>query len=287
MRLDPAFIQSLTGERTYNLGLPAATSYTSYQYLNFMLKVDPQLNTVYFGLDFEVFDPQLANHANYIEERLTSPFYLKDYFSTLLTEPALKESWKIWSDNHNNTSTYTETRYLMDGSFDEEYVYPEHINEGTLKILPATLELTANSLNDLKRIVELCEQNQLQLFLYISPVHAIVLETYWQNGLWPQYEEWKRQLVQIAPIWDFSGYHHISASSLQTGENYNDLSHYSKKIGNLMLERMLNLHDDQVPSYFGVLLAPDNVEEHLTKLRQDRLRWPEKDKNMAELVVSY
>ncbi|WP_338553669.1 hypothetical protein [Paenibacillus sp. KS-LC4] len=287
MRLDPAFIQSLTGEVTYNLGLPAATPYSSYQYLKYMLKVNPQLNTVYLGLDFEVFDDQLADHVNYVEKRLTSPFYITDYFSTLLSEPALKESWKIWYDNHNHTTTYSETRYLQDGSFDENYVYPANINEGTLNILPTTLELSSNSLDVLKRITQLCEQNHLQLYLYISPVHAIVLETYWQNSLWPQYEEWKRQLVNIAPIWDFTGYHNISTSSLQTGENYNDLSHFSKKIGNLILERMLNLHDEQVPSYFGVLLTTDNVEEHLKELRQNRERWPEKNKKMADLLASY
>lgn len=287
MRLNPPFIESLTGEPAYNVGLSAATPYIEFKYLEYAIKVDKNLKTVYLGLDFEVFQNDYPTHANYDEQRLTSFFYIQDLFATLLSENALKDSRKVLLDNINNTANYTEHRYLGDGSFDETLVYPPNTNESTLGIMPTTFQLSSSSMLYIEKIKELCEQNGLKLYIYISPVHAIILETYWQNNLWDQFEDWKRQLVDIAPVWDFSGYHEISMSSLKHSESYNDLSHFSKKIGELILCRMLNKEADRVPAYFGVYITPDNIEEHLDKLRKNREQWSERDKNMLEVVAVY
>ncbi|WP_419875837.1 hypothetical protein [Candidatus Pristimantibacillus sp. PTI5] len=287
MRLDPPFIESLTGESTYNLGLPAATSYINFKYLEYMLKVDKSLKTVFLGLDFEIFNEQYVNQANFDEKRLKSIFYLQDYFATLLSEKTMKDSRKVLLENLNKTTVFTESRYLGDGSFDETLVYPPDINQNTLHAIPTDFQLTQDSMLYIEKIKELCEQNGIQLHLYISPVHAILLETFWQNSMWADFEDWKRQLVAIAPLWDFSGYHEISTSSLRQSENYNDLSHFSKKIGRLMLYRMLNKETDKVPPYFGVYLTPENIDEHLNRLRLNREQWGGKGKNMFDILGSY
>ncbi|MNJ67597.1 hypothetical protein D3C77_637830 [compost metagenome] len=54
-----------------------------------------------------------------------------------------------------------------------------------------------------------------------------------------------------------------------------------------MLYRMLNKEIDNVPSYFGVYITSDNIEEHLNNLRVNREQWSERDKNMFEVVASY
>lgn len=287
MRLNPPSIESLTGENAYNIGLSAATPYIDFKYLEYAIKVDKNLKTVYLGLDFEVFEKNYLPHANYDEQRLTSFLYTQDLFATLLSESALKDSRKVVMDNINNTSNYTEHRYLGDGSFDETLVYPPNTNESTLHVMPASFQLSSDSMLYIEKMKELCEQNDLSLYIYISPVHAIILETFWQNNLWNEYENWKRQLVDIAPVWDFSGYHEISMSSLKKEGSYNDLSHFSKKMGDLMLYRMLNKEIDNVPSYFGVYITSDNIEEHLNNLRVNREQWSERDKNMFEVVASY
>ncbi|MWV46299.1 hypothetical protein GRF59_22090 [Paenibacillus sp. HJL G12] len=287
MRLNPPLIKSLTGDNTYNLGLSAATPYIDLNYLQYVIKVDQNLKTVFLGLDFEVFDNNYPNHVSFNEKRLNSSFYTQDLFTTLLSETALKESRKVVMDNLNKTTDFTETRYLGDGSFDENLVYPPYTNQNTLQTLPTSFQLSASSMLYVKKMKELCEQNGLKLYIYISPVHAIILETYWQNNLWGKFEDWKRELVDIAPVWDFSGYHEISMSSLRNEKNYNDLSHFSKKVGNLILYRMLNKEMKQVPSYFGVYMTPDNIEKHLTDLRLSRENWPERDKNMSEILDNY
>jgi len=287
MRLNPPLIESLTGSKAYNIGLSAATPYINLKYLEYVLKVDKNINSVFLGLDFEVFDQKYMPHANFNEKRLDSFFYTHDLFATLLSAQALKDSGKVVVDNFNKTKKFTENRYLGDGSFDETHVYSPNNNQDTLRMIPTELEVSSDSMLYIKKIKELCEQHNLDLYIYISPVHAIILETYWQSDIWSKFEDWKRQLVDIYPIWDFSGYHEISMSSLRQADNYNDLSHFSKKVGNFILYRMLNKEIKQIPSYFGVYLTPNNVESHLENLRLSRQGWSERDKNMFEVLNTY
>ncbi|EFM11152.1 conserved hypothetical protein [Paenibacillus curdlanolyticus YK9] len=285
MRLNPPTIKSLTGETAYGLGVPAATPYIDLKYLEYAIRVDPNLKTVFLGLDFEVFNESFPTHANFNEKRLKSFIYLQDFFSSLLSEKALKDSRKVLIDNYYKTTTYTENRFLGDGSFDETLVFPPNTDQETLQALPTTYQLSLDSLDDVKQIKRLCDANGLRLYMYISPVHAILLETFWQNSLWNQFEEWKRQLVQIAPVWDFSGYHDISMSPLKHSSHYNDLSHFSKQVGDLILYRMLNKETDKVPAYFGISLTPDNIESNLAILRSNRSLWPERGKNLLQLLT--
>jgi hypothetical protein len=287
MRINPPAVKRITGNRAYNLGLSAATPYINYKYLEYAIKVDKNLNTIFLGLDFEVFNSNFSNHANYVERRLNSPLYMQDLLATLLSDKALIDSGKVVIDNINHTTRFTEHRFIGDGSFDETFVFPPNFNQATLQVIPTAFQISSDSMNYIKKIKELCDQYHLKLYIYISPVHAILLETYWQNEIWDSFEEWKRQLVNIATIWDFSGYHEISMSSLNESENYNDLSHFSNKIGDLILYRMLAEETNKVPAYFGVRITPDNIEDHLKKLRTDRNQWPERNENMFNLLDHY
>ncbi|MFF2890598.1 hypothetical protein [Paenibacillus sp. NPDC057967] len=287
MRLNPPRIESLTGKTAYNLGLSSGSPYILLRYLEYAIKTDSQLESVYLGLDFETFNQSFKTHASFDEKRLFSPLYVPDYFNTLLTEKAIKDSFYVMRDNLNQTDIYTKSRFKDDGSVDESYIIPYESNITYLDAITIDYTLSLDSLEYVNQMKNICDQNGIQLILYISPVHAIFLETYWQLDHWPAYEEWKRRLVEIAPVWDFSGYHDISMSSLYQKEYYDDLSHFSKHTGDLMLYRMLNLKTDYVPDGFGVLITPSNVDNHLESIRNSRKTWPGKDANMQELILHY
>lgn len=287
MRLDPPLIEQITGETTYNLGLSAANPYIQFSHVESLLNQKNNLKTIIIGLDFETFDIEYKTHVNFVEKRVASPSYsFQDMASTLLTKKSLLDSYYILYDNFKKTDQYTKSSTLDDGSFNTEIKINPEVNANNLKRIAIEYEVSPNSIEYIKKIQELCNEHDIQLYLYISPLHAIILETFWQMDQWSVYEDWKRQLVSIAPIWDFSGYHDISMSSLFHNTYYDDLSHFSKKTGNLMVYRMLG-SEDNVPPWFGVQITPDNIEEHLQKLRESRSQWVYRDKDMQELVQDY
>lgn len=287
MRLDPAVIQKLTGQKAYNLGLPAATPYINYEYLKYTIQNDPKLKYVFLGLDFEVFEDSYPVHVNFNQGRIDSKFFFQDYMATLFSEKALKDSYEVLIDNLDGQSQFTERRYLTDGSFDETMIFPPNGNQLTLSMMPSQFNLSKNSIEYVSEIKELCEKYQIKLYIYISPIHAILLEQLWQNGLWSAYEDWKRELVGIAPIWDFSGFNDISMSKLEGNVNYNDLSHFSKKIGTLMLNQILLDSGECGTSAFGVYVTPENLEAHLQYVKASRGLWEERGENMADVLEFY
>ena len=78
-------------------------------------------------------------------------------------------------------------------------------------------------------------------------------------------------MVAITPVWDFSGYNSITTQPIKpVMNNYVDNSHYSPPIGAFVLNRVLSHNVEQVPKDFGVLMTPDNIEQHLANIGSDR-----------------
>ncbi|GFZ91240.1 hypothetical protein [Okeania sp. KiyG1] len=76
----------------------------------------------------------------------------------------------------------------------------------------------------------MCQENNIKLILFISPSHATQWEAIRATGEWSTFEEWKREVVKITPVFDFSGYNTITTEPIHNDmENYRDNSHYTKK----------------------------------------------------------
>ena len=139
-----------------------------------------------------------------------------------------------------------------------------------------------NTLAYLKQIIDLAQNKNIQLYLVISPSHARLWEVLDHLGLWSKFEAWKQALVKITEpynaetvqLWDFSGYHTYAVEAVPTTLGipmmwYDDPSHYSVRLGRLLLDRIFNLK--QHP--FGLQLNPHNITAHLANIRNDRARY--------------
>ena len=146
-------------------------------------------------------------------------------------------------------------------------------------------KLSEDRFNDFKKIVEFCRQNNIELIVFISPSHATQWEALRVTDRWDSFEEWKRKMVAITPVWDFSGYNSVTSEPIQPiMSNYVDNSHYTPNIGDFVLNRILSHNVEQVPEDFGVLITSENIEQHLAKIRSDREEWAKMRPNEVELV---
>ena len=149
----------------------------------------------------------------------------------------------------------------------------------------AKYQLSAQFLDEVKKIVDLSQKNQIKLILFISPSHATHWEAMKRKDKWSTFEGWKRELVKITPVFDFSGYNSITSESIHNNmENYTENSHYTPKVGNLILNRILSYKEEEVPEDFGILINSENIESHLEKIRQDREIWAKNSPNEVNLV---
>lgn len=152
---------------------------------------------------------------------------------------------------------------------------------------------TSPELRDFAEVVSLCRAAGVNLIVFIHPYHAHILESYRAAGLWPLFEDWKRDIVALldtdrtahpdlapVPLWDFSGYTGVTTEAVPpagdrrtTMHGYWEAGHYNSAVGDLALARMLGAPGVSVPDGFGVKLAPQMLESHLARIREDRERY--------------
>ncbi|MEC4986621.1 MAG: hypothetical protein SAK42_21185, partial [Oscillatoria sp. PMC 1076.18] len=133
-------------------------------------------------------------------------------------------------------------------------------------------------------------KNDLPLKVFISPSHATQWKAIELSGLWDEFEQWKQEIVKITSVWDFSGYNSVTTEPISDKmKNYLDNSHYSKAVGNLVLNRIFQVQEELIPADFGVLINSQNVKLHLKNIRENQIIWegkyPEQEKLVREVYL--
>ncbi|MGD1716247.1 hypothetical protein [Dapis sp. BLCC M172] len=273
----------------YNVGLNAITAYELRRYLEHSIANQKELSLAIVGIDFLMFNSFTKTRGSFAEYRLTKQYIspkdiIKVAFSlnaVLASKEAIIDSKKTSLDdipyeengfmpvlNPDPNQTKDKFRYAINNYFKSHAKYK-----------------LSTPLIELKKIVDLCQKNKIKLIVFISPSHATQWEAIRATGEWSTFEEWKREVVKITPVFDFSGYNSIASEPIHSGmENYRDNFHYTKKIGDLVLNRILDYREADVPDDFGILINPENIEFHLVKIRQDREFWAKNNSNEVKLV---
>lgn len=295
----------------YNLALPAAVIYEDLRYFQHAHAAGP-LRQAVVGLDLLMFNALQGPYQGFSEERLNvdrhgrpNPPSNTDRVASLLSIDALRDSY----------------RTLLPGTKDRERMRELDENPGLPADAPALrtrfraterwfvsggsawfprprLAFALRDPDDRQLTLEryrallaLAYRDDIDLRLFISPVHARLLEAMHATGLWPTFERWKRLLVEVNeqaaraagkppfPLWDFSGYNAYTtepvpreSDPVQQMRWYRESSHYSRALGDRILDRVLGTGTGKPAGdrSFGVRLTSTTVERHLERIRAER-----------------
>lgn len=283
----PALIQP-----AYNLGLTAPNIYELRRYLEHTLIIQPELEKVIIGLDFQMFNDLRTPQPDFREQRLGHAGIVRsDLLDVTLSLDALSASWKTLTRNQDpNPPGSTRVNGMMVRAprevslrvfFDTISKAQRQYQDGVYK----GFRSYENSLPHLKAIIETCADREIQLILFISPAHATEWESIYNLGLWPLFEDWKRDIAELHPIWDFSGYNSITSEVISPSMiYYTDSSHYTPAAGQLVLNRILTHQLESVPTDFGRYLIPEMISFHLEAIANERSAWHEKQAELARIV---
>jgi hypothetical protein len=267
--------------------------YEVRRYFEHALTNQPNLQNVIVGLDFFMFNAFAETQPAFRENRLEKQgIDLKDLLDVSLSLNAIKASKTTVVFNRNISNSFSP--YDSNGLRSENYYLQDNTKpvldnfknslKGFLGGPYNKYQLSNEQLNNLRTIIKTCSQRGIDLKIFISPFHAAQLEVIRVTGLWQEFEQWERELTEMAPVWDFSGYNSITSKSISDTKSYWDSSHYRKKVGDLVLNRLFRYQEATVPADFGTLITPANVEAHLAKIRSDREVWAKNNPNIVKLV---
>jgi hypothetical protein len=269
-------------QSVYNLGLRAATTYEMLRYFEYALKQQPRVKQVIVGIDFFMFNQYLEPAGDFEETRLQTNIPIRDLLNTSLSFDALASSVRTLDINFNNkayndiesdSKTTTKFKFWLKAFLSRPELYGRY-------------KLARDRFEHLQKIIEICRQKNIDLKIFISPIHATESKAIQLAGLWSTYEQWKRDLVRVSPVWDFSDYNSITRESVDDRMKYYiDSSHYNKETGNLILGRLFQNSKQDIPQDFGVAISTQNIESHLEKTHKESLVWSENNLDDVRLVV--
>ena len=321
--IDPRQISS-SAASFYNLALPEGKIHTAYRYLQHAIESN-DLVEVILTLDFFMFNaarPQadgfdnryLSVNADGSENR--GQIRAIDLILSLDTFWAAVDTVKSQSSagalHLENGMVATPSLRWDEGPARRGHLAAFRKNEGFYfngHYQNFTFKAGAyNSLDDLKNILTLAAENDIQLYLAISPVHARKLEVIAAKGLWTAFEQWKREIVNLNAqvtanhdiypylVWDFTGYNSITTEPVPKQDDeqsrmrwYYESSHYRPALGNLMIARIFGEENELLRENpdFGVRLGRASIDEHLRDIRQRRVAWVTENPVIYQEIQSY
>lgn len=293
------------GQNVYN----AATSGGSFkeiaQYFDYANKIASPKKVI-IGLDFHTFN--IYNKGT--SDQGVDPFKTESSFADLLNNTKIALSFNTFISSLSTASSqdssslrwqpsdkgminpvilekriteyhYQRSLFLHD---EKDVITREHFVPYLLHHKP---ENANDPINLFRRLIKDAYLKNIDVTFFISPAHACYWEVVYNLGLEPKVETWKRMLVAALneeaglsgkptfPLWDFSGYNIITTENIPADKDeksrmrwYWEPSHYRNEAGNIVLDRMF--FNDKTFVGFGVLLTPQNIEQHLKQIKLNR-----------------
>lgn len=306
----------------YNYALPGSSILSLMQQLQHALSAGP-VSTVVVGIEFQDFLRRGAAHASTApgesERRflalsqpagwLRTQQQLVDKAVSSLTMAALTSSMSTLTGQHmafagdvSDLGLTSEAPFAgvvkRDGHHDLFLQKDMMLAPGGHK---AAIAHRGNStgaiveLSFLQSLMDFCQANNIELYLFVPPYHAHYLEFVDAVGLWDRFEHWKRALLQVVQdqhqrtgqrvaLWDFATYsEHTTEAVPKKGDRgtsmrwFWETMHFKKALGDLLLARMFAGSNADL----GVLLTDVDIEAYLLA---ERLRKAEYRKENVQEV---
>jgi hypothetical protein len=283
----------------FNLALPGAgIAAVADELAQALRSASPRLVVV--GLDFLDFRVDPSSDESFTAQPANAdPFReLRDRAAALLTLNALADSVATIRAQHQPYATR-----LTDAGFNPKQDYigvsrregyfamfrqRDQENARAYLLGPKSVFQTgtrpAPAFDAVDNIIALARARGITLRLVLYPYHVHTLMLFQLTGLWPAYEDWKRELVRRVDaargtmdveLWDFTGFSPYTAEQVpRPGDTRTELQwyweagHFKKSLGDLLVGNVFDAQNRNEP--WGSRLTARNLDEILREQRAAR-----------------
>lgn len=276
--MDNHVVDTYLGGKTFNMDQPTPVMPIQFDAFMYAVKYNDVKNLI-FAVDFLSFNKNLKLNKDYVELKEKVRAY--ERFTNIdlyLNTDTLKTSIKLIKQNLSGTAN-KKLHYYPNGM--REYAnYIEAYKAGTFDLkkninkhlklyfdphkgIYSNYQYSDDFMALVKKIVEYCKINNINLYVYISPLYVEHFHAIKASGLIDKFEHFKRDLVKITDYMDFTGTNSITNNK----NNYWDSSHLRIEQTKAVMAKLFR--DTAVKGYedFGVFVTPNNIEMHLKEQR--------------------
>lgn len=278
-------------KNVFKLAVPVISFSEQYDLIRNFVKLNPEVKKIIVSVDFsegtEPVDKNLL--PKFTGENLN----LKELYLLLLSGQTLHYSWG------NVMLTYRELWYpsIMFGlkknkffgkfkpfhdyrqvRIDDHNRFPRaRYTDWNEKILKPSL------FSELKKIKDFCDKNGIEVVFYSTPAHAYTLYDIYYQGVYEDFQNFKREFVKIAPFYDFLYISDYSKEPVSVKNPYwIDASHADYVLGDEIMKKVVTGKGS-----YGRLITKNNVEKYLKQDKKDLLLYANQHKNDLKKFTSY
>jgi hypothetical protein len=292
----------------YNAGVPGSLPGSAWNFVQIAERVKPP-KLILLGIDF--FDFPIApnfkpiQQSSNIKSNLVNALWLMR--ATLTSQALLDSATTIRRQYQNKPEQLTPLghnpllEYEDFAKADGYWVLFRQRAEENAKNhgrKPKNLYLNGTQssphFDNIRHIVRWAVQNNAELRLVVYPYHAQLLVLIDELGLWPIFDEWKRQIVRIIDeeqpikndhitVIDFSGFSTYATELIPPKNDkqtitqwYWEAGHFKKELGNLMLQKILLPNTNQSLASFGTKITQQNIDTHTLAILAKKVSYLEK-----------
>jgi hypothetical protein len=242
------------GERddVMNGALTAATIPQLAAIVDDALQRNPRLKRIIWGVDFFTFDTAWDHVDLGFNERVAGDRVLK-VEDTLLSLEALNDGREMWNRARGGIARLPPTtaepvpwamnfvceQYRAESAQGLNHSSATEVATELSQDLPDYLvyQFSPAFLGLFRATVERARQHGVEVIMFIPPMSQYELEMIRQGGQWRAFQNFKRSLAAIGPLWDFSGYNAMARDDAM----FMHVMHFKTAAGMEMLRIMMGL----------------------------------------------
>ena len=286
----------------YNLGIGAADIYECQRYLQHAIALHrPQL--VLLAIDKGMFTADAAPEGDFDEARLSvradgqpNPAWQRaDVPDTLFSLNAVLASATTLAARGPRV-TYAHglrDEALMKPYLSTAKVLVENERWKAMSRKFELLDATGHNaqFDAFRTILRLCTSAGIEIRVFTNPLHAAMLDIEYGDG--DGFGSWLQQVAAVIaeesaaggraiPFWNFYGYNPITTEPFpdksqpkSTLQNYWEISHYRKPIGDLILSRVMGHGDPRLEALptFGRRVTAETAAQDIQRIAAERGQW--------------
>lgn len=266
--INPKHLSKYNNRKIYNMAIKGSGVTLHKKNIEYMIKNFP-IKKIIYGLDLFSFNPVANDFNNDLTKTRYNDYYVSDYLDVLFGIKPFERAMKTLKGNIKNEESELDietgwgtnvvvNKKIKNGGIDflkentKETIYKKFITQKhTYNFAPfKQKESIEKSLKVFDEIVELCNKNDIELYLFISPFYNEITDLIYSRGYGETLEYWKNSLSKYPNVIDFSGYNSITLNI----ENFVDGSHYNDNVAHLIVAKLFKDKEVDVPNDFGNIL---------------------------------
>ena len=125
----------------------------------------------------------------------------------------------------------------------------------------ADYEFSPEYMHLFTKIVEYCHTHDINLYVYIPPMHVDHFYAIKEAGLKDEFETFKRELAKIMDFIDFTEVNSITKDP----NNFSDSTHLRIETTSIIMNKLIKHRNIEGDEDFGVIVTKENIEDLLNK----------------------